>query len=565
MTVKFAPIDLVILTVLPEEYQAVKSKLSKCVSPSMAQPNMYAWVICEINSSRFGRPYSVALGMIGRAGNVSGALATEEAIKIWNPQCVFFVGIAGGFDRDNLAKGDVVLADVVYGYEYGKLESKFIPRQDQTFRSDLVILNQAVQFALDQSNWVNQLESSSPLGSSPKVIRGNIASGEKVVDDPTNEFFSQVQQTGLKLHAVEMEGAGATAAVEQARALGSDPRFLMIRGISDMPKPETGDESRGTSERDEWKTFAAQSAAAFTVSFIAKGLAIPPRKTTFEPVTSHNERMAVFGLIDEDADNFGKCEFTNDVRFTSRLDTPLSQAPHNVIIAALPLDGLTGIKINVLRAAGDMLKLENWYKPGQQGDYPPKYWPHSIFKVPTERRAAKNALVWEDKDLLTNAGYVFSRLVVTNLAEVMFVSAFDFVDVLTNGTPVFRISDILAKCWKLSGLVAQLYQEIEYDGRTLLCIGMVNTLNSHLGSFTDNWLEPYNALYWRDQRFNDNSCHSSNLKFCQPVDLREMTPKEQPEFIIKFAEDISIAYNHDIPRCLERDTGLISEKYLSHD
>jgi nucleoside phosphorylase len=565
MTPLLASIDIVILTVLPEEYQAVKSKLSNCVSLDNTRPNMYAWVTGEIDSTRFNRPYSVALGMTGRPGNVSGALATVEAIKVWNPLCIFFIGIAGGFDCDNLTIGDVVLANVVYGYEYGKLENKFLPRYDQIFRSDLVIFNQAIQFASNQSGWVEELKSSSPLGSSPKVIGGNMASGEKVVDDPTNEFFSQVKHFGLKLHAVEMEGAGVAAAVEQARALGSDVRFLMIRGISDMPRPETKNEPRGTSERDEWKTFAVQSASVFTVSFIAKGLAIPPRYNTGEPLTYQVERMAVFGLLDEDADDFGKCDFTANVGFTSRLDTPLSQAQHYVVISALPRDEINNIKMNILQTAGDMLKLDNWYKSGRLGEYQPKYQPYSIFKVPYERRAVKNALVWEDKDTIINSSYVISRLVVTNLAEVMFVSALDFVHILSDEKIVFRVSNILAKCWKLSGLVAQLYHEIGYDGRTILCIGMVNTANSYLGTFADKWLEPENILYWRDQRFNDNSCHSSNLKFCQNVNLIAMTPKEQPGFIKKFAEDISIAYNYDTPHCLERATGLIPEKYLKQE
>ena len=38
-----------------------------------------------------------------------------------------------------------------------------------------------------------------------------------------------------KYEQVDMEGAGAAAAIEQAGSLGIPTRFMMIRGISDLP------------------------------------------------------------------------------------------------------------------------------------------------------------------------------------------------------------------------------------------------------------------------------------------------------------------------------------------
>lgn len=557
-------VDLAILTVLPEEYQAVQRKLAKYTSPTLSKPNIYAWILGEIPSKRFGRTYSVALGMTGRAGNVAGALATVEAINTWHPQCIFFVGIAGGFALDNINRGDVVLADVVYGYEYGKLERKFIPRYEQTFRCDQAMLNQGVQFATEQPVWVDEIGLQHPQQLASKVVRGNIASGDKVVDDPTNEFFAQIRQIGLKLHAVEMEGAGVAAAVEQARTLGTDARFLMMRGISDMPRPEAEAEIRGSQERDTWKAFASEAAAAFLMSFIAGGLDQAPREAVKERASEAElaKRISVFGLEDESGTDFGKSEFTEKLGFARDI-FPLSPAPHYVILAAFPTGRLTATSADVLKAASNMLQSERWYSSNQGTNYPPKYWPHSIFQPPIDRRAARNAFVWEDGAQLRDSGFTISRLVITGTADVMFASALRFVDLLKNGTPVFWISKILAQCWRLSGLVAQLYHETDYADKTHLCIGMVNTLNSHLATFTDNWLEPYDPGYWIGA--DDWSCRSPNLKFCQELDLLNMKPKEQPEFIRRFAEEISLAYNHDTPRCLQKATGLIAEQYLNKD
>jgi nucleoside phosphorylase len=271
-------VEIVILTVLHEEYQAVRLRLSnpRPVPIKEAYSDLYAWISGEIPSANNSEPYSVVLGMTGRAGNVSAALATIEAINHWKPKYLFFVGIAGGFDLDGLQKGDVVVADVIHGYEYGKVEKDFLPRDHWTFATDQGLVNNAMRFAVSTDEWKSKLQVERPVtsGVSPKVIRGQIASGEKVVDDPTNEFFVQIRKKWPKLLAVEMEGAGVASAIEVARSRGLLTRFLVIRGISDMPMPDTGQLNRGTHQRDAWKSYAASAAAAFVVSFISDGLPV---------------------------------------------------------------------------------------------------------------------------------------------------------------------------------------------------------------------------------------------------------------------------------------------------
>jgi len=553
--------DITILTVLPEEYKAVHDRLVNPLPapPSTSTPNLYAWVIGEVPSAQRQTSYSVALGMIGRAGTSSGALATRDAITRWKPRYVFFVGIAGGLQANDLRKGDVVIADLIHGYEYGKLERTFVPRSNWTYRADLALVNGATAFAALCPDWVNDIRADPPEEVTLKVLTGQVASGDKVVDDPTSEFFTRVREQWPKLQAVEMEGAGAANAIEQAQSGGSRVGFLMIRGISDIPRPASEAGIRGTLERDLWKIYAADVAAAFAVSFIANRLPIPPREPPVEqvPVAPPVDKLAEFGLLDERDDAFGESEFTAD------LDLPGSRY---VILAAIPLQRLDVSATDVLKTAKTMLQTENWY-PRQPGlDLLPKCWPPYIFKVPSSTRSAGNALAWEDMTRRTDE--VRSRLVITGSAEVLFASAHDFVSSVERTTgevvPIFRIGPILAECWKLCGLVAQLHHEIGYDGRTHLCIGMANTMNSHLGGYANSRYEPYDLKYWLDAALGpyDWSCHSPNLKFCETVDLMKMEPRRQPEFIRRFAEAISLAYNHDTPRCFDRETGLIPERYF---
>ncbi len=272
------PPDVVILTVLQEEYEGVCTQLLGChpVPGRRRHPNLYAWQLGRVPSLQSGTEYGVAVGMMVRAGTSQSALATMDAIERWRPRYIFLSGIAGGFA--DLRKGDVEIADVIHGYEYGKIERSFIPRDDWTYKTDLGLLSGAEAYALKE-DWRTRIHIDPPEPCPLKVVKGEIASGDKVIDDPTQEFFRKVLKTWPKILAVEMEGAGMGLAVEQAHALGASIGFMMIRGISDLPNPRKKREIPGAQERDKWKRFAADTAAAFTVGFISSGLPTPPRYT----------------------------------------------------------------------------------------------------------------------------------------------------------------------------------------------------------------------------------------------------------------------------------------------
>jgi len=243
-------------------------------------PNLYAWQIGDVSCQKFNSAYRVAIGMIGRAGTNQSALAAKEAVRLWKPRYIIFSGIAGGLSdlkvKDAGTRlGDVVIADVIHGYEYGKIDERFSPRGNWTFRTDQGLLTGAIAFS-SKETWHQHIKKESPARWMPKAIIGEIASGEKVVDDPTNEFFSQVLETWPKVKAVEMEGAGVASAIEQAQSLSIPVGFIMIRGISDLPRPKGDDQDRGNAERDAWKEYASSSAAAFTIGWIADGLPIRP-------------------------------------------------------------------------------------------------------------------------------------------------------------------------------------------------------------------------------------------------------------------------------------------------
>lgn len=273
---KYPTVDVVILTVLPEEYNAVCSKLPdlRPFPRTDSSSDLYAWKLGDVRCPSYGDTcaYTVAVGMVGRAGTNHSTSATLHSIQEFKPKYVFLTGIAGGFSEVN--KGDIVIADTIRGYEYGKIDEKFEPR-GHIYDTDLGLLNHA-NACESEANWRELIQVIPPIEMTPKFIIGEIASGDKVVDDPENEFFEQVRKTWSKVKAVEMEAAGVGNAINQARDRREQVGFMVIRGISDLPRSNTIEDERGTKERDKWKLYAANVAAAFTVGMIANRLPVKP-------------------------------------------------------------------------------------------------------------------------------------------------------------------------------------------------------------------------------------------------------------------------------------------------
>jgi len=302
---KYPPVDVVILTVLPEEYAAVCSILPDLRPfPGIdSSTDLYACKLGDVHCPSYGDTcvYTVAVGMVGRAGTNHSTSATLQLILEFKPKYVFLTGIAGGFSEVN--KGDVVIADIIRGYEYGKIDENFEPR-GRTYETDQGLLNHATACEFE-ANWRELIQEIPLIEMRPKFIIGEIASGDKVVDDPENEFFEQVRKTWPKVRAVEMEAAGVGNAINQARDRRKQVGFMVIRGISDLPRSNTSEDERGTKERDKWKLYAANVAAAFTVGMIANRLPVKPHHNNkviqVIDVDEFSPEISVkFELVDED-------------------------------------------------------------------------------------------------------------------------------------------------------------------------------------------------------------------------------------------------------------------------
>lgn len=287
--------DVAIITVLSDEYAAVRSQLKNPQAPHLPpeQRDRHAWLIGEITSPQRG-DYRVVLALTGGQGTGNASMAVQNTVAQFGPQFVVLVGIAGGLvvrgeelmkapAMERMKVGDVVISSQIYSYEYGKLHDGFFePRHDLVYQCDSSLLAGAQTLPVRNPRWFDAMRKDVDADRPPHVFCGAIASGDKVVDDPDGDFFAAVMRSWPKLRAVEMEGAGAAVAIRNFVDSGRSVGFVMIRGISDIIVSKNVDQSLvrkasgGTQERDKWKAYASDSAAAFCSQLIANAWPLPP-------------------------------------------------------------------------------------------------------------------------------------------------------------------------------------------------------------------------------------------------------------------------------------------------
>jgi nucleoside phosphorylase len=211
-----AQIDIAIITVVPEEYIAVHSRLENTqrYPGTVDGVNPYKWETGEIQSNQAS--YRVVLAFSGSQGVISGATITNATVLRWNPRYVFLVDVAGGLNRKDLSLGDIVIANPIWFYDYGKIGKKFEPCHRFQYPANNPLFRSALLFAEFQY-WKGGISRKRPDNTDilPKVLNGTVASGNQVIDNPDHPFFRSVlrSDTAREILAVEVEGAGAADAI----------------------------------------------------------------------------------------------------------------------------------------------------------------------------------------------------------------------------------------------------------------------------------------------------------------------------------------------------------------
>ncbi|MFE6502358.1 hypothetical protein [Kitasatospora sp. NPDC057738] len=246
---------IVILTALLLEYRAVRGRLEDLQRLDHEAGTIFehGWIP--------GTSWEVYITQVGQ-GNQSAAIMTERAIRMIDPEAVFFTGIAGRLKHD-LALGDVVVATRVFAYHGGKQEESFKARPETWQASHR--LEQTARYVARDPQWAAQQQ---PSGQDePEVHFKPIAAGEVLVNASTSALHDLLDEHYNGVAAIETEGAGFSGAASMADQVPA----LVIRGISDR-----ADGSKQHTDSGGFQQVAANNAAAMTIAVIK---ALAPSRT----------------------------------------------------------------------------------------------------------------------------------------------------------------------------------------------------------------------------------------------------------------------------------------------
>ncbi len=217
-----------IVVALQEELAAVLEALDNPQKINVAQNDPRTYYVSTLEHAKGTYTVVVTLSMI--MGNVESALAAKDLMHAFAPKAVLVVGIAAGIDPTTQRLGDVLVAESVYYYEFGKVRDGMTHLRPRMTPTSRILLDRAQNLDSDDAF---------------SVHFGVIASGEQVIADSARVAEMVLDQP--KLVGIEMESAGVCAA-----ALGQvgRPEFITFRGISDFANETKGDDMRALAARN---------------------------------------------------------------------------------------------------------------------------------------------------------------------------------------------------------------------------------------------------------------------------------------------------------------------------
>src|ERR1051326_2865767 len=286
-------VDFVIVTALEEERDAVLSKLTSWRKLPPTREDVLVYFDAKLPVYADGRKtfYRIIILCLSGMGRVEAVTAAKDAINHWTPGYVLLVGIAAGFDKNEARLGDVLIADQVVDYELQKVSEvkrrfrwldRLLGAQSQlSYRpkghpTDARFVQASLNF-IDKS-WISLIGVARPDGLEPVRLIGPMATGDKVV--ASRSLVNNLLKMWPKLIGLEMEAGGVAVACFRA---ATGPRFFMIRGVSDL-----ADENKGSASVTEWRTYAANVAAAYAIGLLQSGPV--PIDTAVSEFKDHTDR-----------------------------------------------------------------------------------------------------------------------------------------------------------------------------------------------------------------------------------------------------------------------------------
>src|SRR2546423_35186 len=301
-------IDFAIITILPEEYEAIHTRFTP--QPFRVSSNQHIYGLSLVQT-KAGQNCRVAIARTSRSGNDVSQQLANWLINDLDPQMLLVVGIGGGVPDNDFTLGDVIVSSHIHNFDVNALKGDEVAYdvtggihpmisaitanlylyQDLLagwntetsigmLRPKLLLTEKSVKEFIDKSvdeAWREKVEKAFQWHfdgiqrgvRAPKFLPGTIASSNTLVR--SDAILAHWLQGTRSIRAVEMEVAGVYQAAQQ---IHQQYPVMAIRGVSDIVVFKRD---------DNWKHYPCKTAAAFVYAFITAGI-VEPRGNTLSSV-----------------------------------------------------------------------------------------------------------------------------------------------------------------------------------------------------------------------------------------------------------------------------------------
>ncbi len=283
---------LAILTINPEEFDAVQGMFDLRVQISGTP-----YYVKDASESH---TYDLIARYATGRGNAAAAEMVRRFVEHFYPEVFLLVGTAGGVRAQGINLGDVVVADYVEYSEFRKIvDGSNLQRKIPYDHPSLSLRENFAQPLIRSDRWKQRITCRWPdfeprqPASRPIAWEGNILSSEEIWGDVKNEEQQRLLNEYDKVIALEMEAFGVARAVCDSRhSVGYNPRYLVIRGISDLVDVENSNTTR-----HQWTAWAAEAAASFAYCLMQDFIAAAPSPLLGQSADSFIPRAWRFRIV----------------------------------------------------------------------------------------------------------------------------------------------------------------------------------------------------------------------------------------------------------------------------
>lgn len=210
-----------IISAMQEEIQALLNKLENVSITTKGMRKYYTGTL-------FNK--KVVL-VFSRWGKVASAISTTQLINDFDVEEIIFTGVAGSI-QENLTIGDVVIGRNLFQHDlnatpfYEKLEIPILKKKYIKTKKSENLLKATSLFLDNYNNFISKKDASLFNITTPKVIYGDIASGDQFIS--SKKKIKKLNKLIPTATCVEMEGASVAQVCYEY-----DIPFSIIRIISD--------------------------------------------------------------------------------------------------------------------------------------------------------------------------------------------------------------------------------------------------------------------------------------------------------------------------------------------